>query len=138
MGDSVPAKTNRNGTVSHAVAAATHLADQPARARKPNNNVNTIDWMGLVKAAASTWWRDHPLHVGTAVLTPVVTDYVKRKPAATLAVAAAAGAALVLIRPWRIASVTALGMGLIRSSNLPVIAASLVATVAENLQKEQS
>lgn len=138
MGEPGAAKTNGVGKTTK-----THSADSSDRARQnrsatSNNNVNRIDWMGLVKAGASTWWRDHPLHVGAMVLRPVVTDYVRRKPVATLAVAAAAGAALVLIRPWRIASVTALGMSLVRSSNLPVMAASLVATVAENLQKEQS
>ena len=105
--------------------------------RSSNNDASTIDWMGLVKAGAATWWRDHPLHMGATVLHPVVADCVRRKPVATLAVAATAGAALVLFRPWRMASVAALGMSLVRSSNLPVMAASLVATVAENLQKER-
>lgn len=138
MGEPVPAKTTGTGNASKANDAARSSGARQTRSSKANNNVNTIDWMGLVKAGASTWWRDHPLHMGATVLAPVVSDYVKRKPVASLTVAAAAGAALVLIRPWRIASVTALGMSLVRSSNLPVMAASLVATVAENLQKEQS
>ena len=111
-----------------------------ARASAVNHsaaNIDSIDWLGLVKAGVSTWWRGHPLHVGAAVLKPVMIDYVKRKPVATLALVAATSAALVLIRPWRMASVTALGMSLVRASNLPLVAASLVATVAENLQKEQ-
>ncbi len=103
-----------------------------------SRKVNGIDWLGLMKVGVAAWWRDHPLHVGAALLEPVVADYVRRKPVATLATAAAAGAVFVLIRPWRIASVTALGMSLVRSSNLPVMAASLVATAAENLRKEQS
>ena len=136
MGEPLPAKANNAGKTTKANAAAPGDSARPQRSANPN--VNRIDWMGLVKAGASTWWRDHPLHVGATVLKPVVSDYVRRKPVATLLVAASAGAALVFIRPWRIASVTALGMSLVRSSNLPVMAASLVATVAENLQKEQS
>lgn len=138
MGEPVSAKVSNAGKAKKVDAAASGSNARQHRSATANNNVNGIDWMGLVKAGASTWWRDHPLHVGATVLKPVVADYVKRKPVATLAVAAAAGAAFVLIRPWRIASVTALGMSLVRSSNLPVMAASLVATVAENLQKEQS
>lgn len=138
MGEPVAAKTRSAGKATKANAAARSIDARQARSGQANNNVNSIDWMGLVKAGATTWWRDHPLHMGSTILAPVVTDYVKRKPVATLAAAAVAGAALVLIRPWRIASVTALGMSLVRSANLPVMAASLVATVAENLQKEQS
>ena len=138
MGEPVPSKMYSGGNSAKANAAASSSQARQRRSGSETNPVNSIDWMGLVKAGASTWWRDHPLHVGATVLKPVVTDYVKRKPVATLALAAAAGAALVLIRPWRIASVTALGMSLVRSSNLPAMATSLVATVAENLQKEQS
>ena len=131
---------NSKGVTSERDASSGPSGKDAKHARAPSRSgdANGIDWVGLAKAGVSTWWRDHPLHVGSTVLKPVVADYVKRKPLATLSVAAAAGAALVLIRPWRIASVTALGMSLVRSSNLPVMAASLVATVAENLQKEQS
>jgi len=140
IGEPVSAKTGKASDSGNATKANASAAGSQARQHRSaaNTNVNSIDWMGLVKAGAATWWRDHPLHVGATVLKPVVTDYVRRKPVATLAAAAAAGAAFVLIRPWRIASVTALGMSLVRSSNLPVMAASLVATVAENLQKEQA
>ena len=138
MGEPVPAKTNSAGKPTEANPAASSRTTRQHRSANTKNNVNAIDWMGLAKAGVASWWRDHPLHVGVIVLEPVVADYVRRKPVTTLAVAAAAGAALVLIRPWRITSVTALGMSLVRSSNLPVMAASLIATVAENLQKEKS
>ena len=138
MGEPVAPKAGTARKPTNASAPASASSARHARSATAHNNVNTIDWKGLAKAGVSTWWRDHPLHVGATVLRPVVADYVKRKPVATLAVAAAAGAALVLFRPWRMASVTALGMSLVRSSNLPVMAASLVATVAEKLQKEQS
>lgn len=137
MGEPVAPKHDQTRKPTNGIAAAFASNARQKRSATTQNNVNTIDWMGLAKAGVSTWWRDHPLHVGATVLRPVVADYVKRKPVATLAVAAAAGAALVLFRPWRMASVTALGMSLVRSSNLPVMAASLVASVAENLQKEQ-
>ena len=144
MGDPVRAKSGKGNAASSTLnaqqtnsqAAGGNRREQ--RSNKGNSRDTGVDWMGLVKAGASSWWRDHPLHVGATVLTPIVSDYVRRKPVATLAISAAAGAAFVLIRPWRIASVAALGMTLVRSSNLPVMAASLVATVAENLHKDQS
>ncbi len=138
LGESVSPKAGNARKPINLGATASGNSARQARSSAAHKNVNSIDWIGLAKSGVSTWWRDHPLHVGATVLTPVVSDYVRRKPVATLAVAAAAGAALVLFRPWRMASVTALGMSLVRSSNLPVMAASLVATVAENLQKDQS
>ncbi len=144
MGDPVRTKGGKANTASSSGNATKANAEaQAANGRKQglnkaDSNDAGIDWMGLVKAGASSWWRDHPLHVGATVLTPILSDYVRRKPVATLAISAATGAAFVLIRPWRIASVAALGMTLVRSSNLPVMAASLVATVAENLHKDKS
>lgn len=137
VGEPVAARVSKS-TKANAGATRSSGDALQQRASAPRGNVDSIDWMGLVKAGAATWWRGHPLHLGAVVLRPVVSDYVRRKPVATLSVAAAAGAALVLIRPWRIASVTGLAMSLVRSSNLPVMAASLVATVAENLKKEQT
>jgi hypothetical protein len=144
MGDRAPSRSDKaakggddlNAAGAH--SASSSFGARKTRASKMSSGAGGIDWMGLVKAGISTWWRDHPLHVGATVLTPVVSDYVRRKPVASLTVAAAAGAAFVLVRPWRIASVAALGMSLVRSSNLPVMAASVVATMAENLQKEQT
>ena len=139
VGEPAVAKADKSRT-ARASSLNRDSNSAPASKRSSNgrNNVDSIDWMGLIKAGAATWWRDHPVHMGATVLRPVLADYVRRKPVATLATAAAAGAALVLFRPWRIASVTALAMSLVRSSNLPVMAASLVATVAENLKKEQA
>ena len=139
VGEPAVAKADKSRTArTSAFNRDTHSTSPSKRSSNARNNVDSIDWMGLIKAGAATWWRDHPVHMGATALKPVLADYVRRKPVATLATAAAAGAALVLFRPWRIASVTALAMSLVRSSNLPVMAASLVATVAENLKKEQS
>ena len=137
IGEPAASRANKSANATRANGSGPIRSTGKNPSATSGRNVSGIDWLGLVKAGAATWWRDHPLHVGATVLKPVVADYVRRKPVATLAFAAAAGAAFVFIRPWRIASVTALGMSLVRSSNLPVMAASLVATVAENLQKEQ-
>ena len=136
IGEPPSANANKSGKAGK-LDASSPVSAELDRSANRNKNVDTIDWMGLVRAGASTWWRDHPLHVAATVLKPVVSDYVRRKPVKMLAIAAASGAALVIVRPWRIASLTALGVSLVRSSNLPVMAASLVASVAEKLQKDQ-
>ena len=136
-----PVRTSASTSQKNAAGRRDSVNAREARASTSSNRGSSpsgIDWVGLVKAGVATWWRDHPAHLAATILEPVAADYVRRKPLPTLAIAAAAGAALVLIRPWRIASVTALGLTLVRSSNVPGMAASLVATVAEKLQKEQS
>ena len=42
----------------------THSASASKRSSNPRNDVDSIDWMGLVKAGAAIWWRDHPVHLG--------------------------------------------------------------------------
>lgn len=97
-----------------------------------------IDWGSMLRAGVSAWWSEHPLRSGVTLLKPGVEDFVRRKPFQTIAVAAVAGAALVLIRPWRLISVSAIALSLYRSSNLAGMATSLFATAAQSLQKERS
>ena len=74
-------------------------------------------WDG-VKSALQDWWRNHPLHMGLEMAQPAVIAYARERPLRLLALSAAAGAALVLARPWRLISVTGLLMAAIRSPQL--------------------
>lgn len=74
-------------------------------------------WDG-VKSALQDWWRNHPLHMGLEMAQPAVIAYAGQHPLRLLALSAAAGAALVLARPWRLISVTGLLMAAIRSPQL--------------------
>ena len=105
------------------------------------------DWVHLLKVGAETWWRNHPLSVGVAIVSPIATRYVKQKPATALALAAAAGAILVLIRPWRLLSAGSFGTlgtlgtlstvsaNVARSSGLPVAAMAVLTAFIQNSRK---
>ena len=96
VGEPAAAKADKSRTArASSLNRGSNSAPAPKRSSNARNNVDSIDWMGLIKAGAATWWRDHPVHMGATVLRPVLADYVRRKPVATLATAAAAGAALV-------------------------------------------
>ncbi|MBI2772058.1 MAG: hypothetical protein HYX47_20735 [Burkholderiales bacterium] len=81
-------------------------------------------WFSTLKHGLKTWWRYHPAHMALEVATPVLQTYAREKPVQVLGVAAAAGAALVLLRPWRLISVTTLLVALVKSSQLSSVVLS--------------
>ena len=72
------------------------------------------------------WWRHHPAKVALEIAEPVLDQYAKNKPYQLLGIAAAAGAAAVLVRPWRLVSVTGLLLATLKSSGLANVALSFV------------
>jgi hypothetical protein len=88
-------------------------------------------WFGRIKHALGAWWRHHPAHMGVELATPVLADYAARKPAQYLAIAAALGAVVVVVRPWRLISVTGLVVALVKSSQLSSLVLSAMAGVGD-------
>lgn len=75
-------------------------------------------WFGHLGRAASAWWRHHPAHLGLELAAPALSAYASRKPLQYLGIAAAVGAIVVIVRPWRLISVTGLLVALAKSSQL--------------------
>lgn len=82
-------------------------------------------WPSAVARAVRTWWRHHPVSMAVDVATPVVGRYAKRHPYKLLGLAVAAGAALVVIRPWRLLSVGGIALAAIKSAAVPSVLMSL-------------
>ena len=99
----------------------------------PGGSSGTI-WK-TARRAVITWWRHHPAHmaidVGVCIAKPALCKYAKEKPAQLLGMAAALGAATVLIRPWRLVSVTGLLLATFKSSGLTPVLLSLISTEPE-------
>jgi hypothetical protein len=76
------------------------------------------EWFGHVRHALRTWWRYHPAHMGLDIATPALSAYGGRKPLQFLGIAAAVGALMVILRPWRLISLTGLLVALAKSSQL--------------------
>lgn len=49
----------------------------------------------------NAWWSRHPLHVVADIGEPLAQKYARRHPYRLLAIAAAVGAAVVVLKPWR-------------------------------------
>ncbi len=88
-----------------------------------------------VRRTVQAWWRHHPAHtaldVASGMAHPVLNRYAKDKPIQLLGAAAALGAALVVVRPWRLVSITGLLLATLKSSGLTPTLLSLLAAQSE-------
>lgn len=87
-----------------------------------------VGWLGHWRHVLGTWWRHHPAHMGVELATPVLASYAARKPVQYLAIAAAVGAVVVVVRPWRLISVTGLVVALVKSSQLSSLVLSAMSS----------
>jgi hypothetical protein len=86
---------------------------------------------------ASAWWHSHPAHLALEVAEPLFDKYARAHPTKVLTMAAATGAALVLIKPWRLISVTGLLVAAARSTQVSALAAALLRPQAAGSMRRQ-
>lgn len=75
-------------------------------------------WFTRVSRAAKSYWRHHPARMGVQMATPLLSQFARRKPMAYVGIAAAAGALVMVARPWRLVSVTGVLIALAKSPQL--------------------
>jgi hypothetical protein len=68
--------------------------------------------------AARMWWRRHPASAAVELANPFLSDYARIHPFKLLGISVAAGAALVVVRPWRMISASTLLVAAVKSSGL--------------------
>lgn len=61
------------------------------------------------------WWQSHPGRLAVDLARPMLASYARRRPVRYLGLAAAGGAALLLLRPWKLISVTGVLVALVKS-----------------------
>ena len=86
----------------------------------------------IIKRAVRAWWQHHPAQLALDLAQPVLGRYAEEKPLQLLAVAAGVGAAAVLLRPWRLVSVSGLLIATLKSSELSGFLHSLLSTKPES------
>lgn len=113
---------------SGSAAGVQSLAGSPAG----KTDFGQRGWWGKLQRAARMWWRRHPASTGLELARPVMANYAAQKPVRFLAIAAAAGAAIVVARGWRLISIAGLLGALIKATPLSSFAlAALAATERE-------
>lgn len=83
-------------------------------------------WWQVLRNAGQAWWQHHPAHLATEVAAPVVKAYARERPIQVLGVAAAAGAAVMFMRPWRRVWFNRMVTGALGSADFSGIALSLL------------
>lgn len=120
-------------------AITTHLQSRRGRAREPQPEGaapragdspprrGSPGWLRMARHALRVWWQGHPAYSAALVARPVLADYARHKPVQVLGIAAALGAAVVVLRPWRLISVGALVAATLRSQDTSRLVMSFLA-----------
>lgn len=74
--------------------------------------------LGRIRYAVRMWWHRHPASAVVELARPVLSDYAAVHPFRLVGISTAAGAAIVVIRPWRMVSASALLVAAVKSSGL--------------------
>ncbi|MGV8803554.1 MAG: hypothetical protein ACWA6Y_01160 [Polaromonas sp.] len=85
--------------------------------------------LSLIKHAMQIWWHRHPASMAVELSRPVLNEYARTHPFQLLGLSAGAGAALVVLRPWRLISAGALLGTALKSSGLSSALVSMLASV---------
>ncbi|MDB5931250.1 MAG: hypothetical protein JWR60_2957 [Polaromonas sp.] len=86
--------------------------------------------LGMVRHAARVWWQRHPASAAAELARPLLSDYASAHPFKLLGIAAAVGAAAVVIRPWRMVSVGTLVVAAVKSSGLTNTLISMISSMS--------
>ena len=83
-------------------------------------------WTSMARSIAQRWWRRHPAHAVGQLARPLLEHYARKEPAKLMAAAAATGAVLVLVKPWRLLSVTAVLAAVLKTSDVADVVNTLM------------
>lgn len=90
---------------------------------------------GVVKQALRVWWHHHPASSALDLARPLFGKYAKLHPFRVLGVSAGLGAALVLVRPWRMVSLGGVLLATLKSSGLSGVMLSMLSTRSQQSDK---
>lgn len=82
-------------------------------------------WLGVARSIARRWWSRHPANAAGQLARPVLERFAQQQPAKLIAASAAVGALIVLVRPWRLLSLTTILGAILKTSSV----AGMVTTV---------
>jgi len=80
----------------------------------------------LVKQVGRSWWQSHPANLAFDIARPMMQNYAEDKPFRLLGIAAGAGVAIMVLRPWRLISLTGVALALLKSTEVSGVVRSLL------------
>ena len=94
-------------------------------AARPEIDASASTW-DLARQVVTAWWRNHPAHLAVDLARPGLSAYAEHRPLQMLSISAGLGAAVALLRPWRLVSLTGLLLAAVKSPNLSGMVSSLL------------
>lgn len=80
------------------------------------------------------WWQHHPAHIALEFARPMLSSYAKVSPWKMVGAALAAGVVAVVLRPWRLLTLSGLLFGVLRGSQLPRMLFSLLGAAQRRIR----
>jgi hypothetical protein len=88
------------------------------RASKPRTPHAALPWENIAVHLARRWWQRHPANAAAHLARPALAGLAAARPATLIASAAAVGAVAMLVKPWRLLSLTTVAAVLFKSSDV--------------------
>lgn len=88
--------------------------------------LSAMPWGTMARNVVGRWWSRHPANAVGQLARPILQRYADEQPVKLMAGAAAVGALLVLVKPWRLLSAGALAAALLKTSNVAGMVTSLM------------
>lgn len=106
---------------------AQEVADQASDNASSSSGSSSGTWR-LLKRGLRTWWRHHPANFAVSVAQPLLGRYASQSPFRLLAISAGVGAALVVIKPWRLVSMGGIALATLKSSEFSGLLMSMLSS----------
>ncbi|MDP9899813.1 glycine zipper domain-containing protein [Variovorax ginsengisoli] len=96
--------------------------------RPDSNGGANLPWLSVARRVGERWWRRHPANAAAQLAKPLLQRYARERPFKVVGIAAGVGALLVVVKPWRLLSITAIAAAVLKTSDV----ADLVTTLMHN------
>lgn len=93
---------------------------------RPSGLLDRFAWTSMAKRVGQRWWRRHPANTVSQLAQPLLHHYAREQPLKLVSIAAAVGAMAVLVKPWRLLSVTAVLAAIMKTSDLADVVNTLM------------
>lgn len=126
-----------DGRADHDIPNGSYSSDNTQTADTHPGAQRSSTWQVLTQAVMA-WWQHHPVQVAVDIGRPFLSNYARDKPLQLLGIAAGVGAAAVLVKPWRLVSITGLAVAALKSTKLSSTLLSLLRRDAQRPYAEQT
>lgn len=99
---------------------------------------NSHGTLGILQHAVRVWWHRNPASAAVELASPLLNDYARAHPFKLIGLSAGVGAAVVVIRPWRMVSIGALLAATVKSSGISSALISMLSSVAHHTQNKDT